>query len=352
MPYTVAVIGTGAHPDAEGEGFSMGYRHAEGFESHPDCELVACADLVEENAAAFARAFDIDEDGAFVDHRELLAAAEPDVVSVATPAASHEAIVADCAGAGVAAVHCEKPLAPTWGACRSMVDTCDRWDVQLTVNHQLRLVDAVVRAHESYRDGAIGNLERIELSRGDLLERGIHQFDLASYFAGDVPGEWVLAGLDYRTENVEYGMHNENQAIVHWRFENGIHGLAATGEHATLIGCSLRLVGTDGTIEIGVERGPGLRIRTGGAWESIDVAEGAPVAPAIHHVVDALAAGETALLDAHNALIGHELVFAAWESVRRRGRVDLPLEVEDNPLAAMVETGALSPREPDDEREL
>jgi hypothetical protein len=38
-----------------------------------------------------------------------------------------------------------------------------------------------------------------------------------------------------------------------------------------------------------------------------------------------------------------ELIFASWESARRRGRVDLPLEIEDNPLEDMVEAGQLGP---------
>jgi hypothetical protein len=48
-------------------------------------------------------------------------------------------------------------------------------------------------------------------------------------------------------------------------------------------------------------------------------------------------------LDASNALIATEIIFGAYESSRRRGRVDFPLTIEDNPLAAMVENGDLQP---------
>lgn len=39
-----------------------------------------------------------------------------------------------------------------------------------------------------------------------------------------------------------------------------------------------------------------------------------------------------------------ELIFATYESSRRRGRVDLPLEVEDSPLLSMLEEGVIGPR--------
>lgn len=46
---------------------------------------------------------------------------------------------------------------------------------------------------------------------------------------------------------------------------------------------------------------------------------------------------------AKNALKSTEIIFACWESARRRGMVELPLDIEDNPLVAMVESGDLKP---------
>lgn len=37
------------------------------------------------------------------------------------------------------------------------------------------------------------------------------------------------------------------------------------------------------------------------------------------------------------------LIFATYQSARKRGRVSLPLGIEDNPLEAMIESGALDP---------
>jgi hypothetical protein len=50
-------------------------------------------------------------------------------------------------------------------------------------------------------------------------------------------------------------------------------------------------------------------------------------------------------MEVERCLPATALIFGAWESVRRRGRVDVPLEmdIEDNPLEDMVERGVLTP---------
>ena len=60
-------------------------------------------------------------------------------------------------------------------------------------------------------------------------------------------------------------------------------------------------------------------------------------------VVRALEEGTDSELCAANALQATEIIFACWESARRRGRVELPLDIDDNPLEEMVASGALRP---------
>ena len=62
---------------------------------------------------------------------------------------------------------------------------------------------------------------------------------------------------------------------------------------------------------------------------------------AIADIIDALATGRESQLCARRALIATEIIFACWESSRRRGRVDLPLDVDDNALNAMIEAGQI-----------
>jgi len=373
----VAFVGTGADPDDPGQdGFAMAYRHANGYERLDDCRLAACADVVPANARAFAETYDVPDDRVYEDYERMLHEAEPDVVSVCVPPAVHAEIVRGAARTGVpAAIHCEKPMATTWRDALGMARACKEAGVKLSINHQRRVGPIYREAKSLVDDGTVGALRRVEWSAKNLFDSGTHQFDLANFFADDADVEWVLAALDYSEENRWFGAHNENQAIAQWRYETGVYGQATTGRTADALGPRVRLVGTDGTIEVGADDGPPLRVRTGdGSWSAIDAGEnlwgdarydlprnalyalgerlpvpGLPTRPdypshvdrAIASVVGSVRDGGQSPLRAERALDATELIFAAWESVRRRGRVELPLEIRDNPLEAMVEDGVL-----------
>ncbi|WP_435074282.1 Gfo/Idh/MocA family protein [Halorubrum sp. HHNYT27] len=378
MSMRAAIIGTGADPDeSDRTGYAMAYRHAPGYQRLDGIELVACADIVRENGESFAESFGIRSDHVYEDYEAMLDGAEPDIVSVCVPPAIHADIVVDCAESGVPlAIHCEKPMATTWGDCRRMVDVCDREGVQLSINHQRRFGAPFTRAKSLIDDGTIGDLERIEFGEVNLSDAAVHQFDLAGYFTDWSPVEWVLAAADFSEENEWFGTRHEHQGLTQWYTESGVHGIASSGEDpgmgAAFVGCYMRLIGTDGAIELGVEDGPHLRYRTDDeGWNTVDtgesihrpltgklrlglgkVAERAPfgdkytfaptsfVERAIEEVVDALREDREPVISGARSLYAAELPFASWESVRRRGRVTLPLEIDDNPLKELVTAAA------------
>jgi predicted dehydrogenase len=383
MTDTVAFVGTGASPDDPSrEGYAMAYRHATGYQRLDDCELIACADIVRTNAERFATEFDIEN--VYEDYQRMVREVQPAIISVCVPPSVHADIVVGCAESGVVkAIHCEKPMAETWSDCRKMAEACDERGVQLSINHQRRFGTPFRKAKELLEGGAIGELQRLEFAAENLYDTGAHYFDLCNYYVDQATVEWVLAGIDYRDRNLWFGAHNENQGLVQWRYDSGVFGLASTGHGAQFVGCRLRLIGTEGTTEIGVDDGPSLRIRRVGAgWETVDtngedihgpssgrlrvglrkvagrisdrlddaLAPTSYVDRAIEDVVGATRTNGESELSAANALRATELIVASWESVRRRGRVDLPLKIDDNPLAAMVESGQLQvkPTERDD----
>jgi len=343
MTHTVAFVGTGPDPENPdwGNSAAMAYRHAPGYAEHESCEIVACADLVREHAEAFADRFDIDDDHVYEDYEEMLAETDPTFVSIATPVPTHAPLALGCIRGGVDAIHCEKPMATTWGDARLMAQEAWRNDVQLTFNHQRRFSEATRYAKELVDDGEIGQVERVEVSCGELLDNGTHGIDLANLFVGESRVEWILGNVDYREEHVKYGAHNENHGLAHWKYENGVHGIAATGVGSDLAGGLTRVVGTEGAVEVfGQEP---VRVRRGGAWETPDVEGSSSVTPAIRHVVDCYEDGVEPDLSARHALRATEVIFGAYESARERGRVDCPLRTDDNPLEAMVESGELTP---------
>ena len=378
MSYAVAVVGTGPDPtDPDRDGYAMGYRHGHAYAANEQCELVACADIVAENGRAFAREFGLGANDAYEDYETMIAAVEPDIVSVCVPPGIHADIVVDCAESGhVSAIHCEKPLADTWHECKAMVRACDRADVQLTVNHQRRFGKPFRRAKALLADDAVGDLQRVEFAGETLFDAGVHQFDLCRYFTDDADVEWVLAQVDYREKNVWFGTPNTTQAVARWQYADGTVGLALTGAASPPGACYLRLVAEDGVIELGVDDGPALRYRNKGSWQTVET-DGENIhgrdspgylgaalrklrrrlptvstedrrAPlfierAVADVVAGLETDTEPELSGRGALRTTEPIFASWESTRRRGRVDLPLDVDDNPLVAMIESGRLGP---------
>ncbi|MFD1514915.1 Gfo/Idh/MocA family protein [Halomarina rubra] len=371
MGYRVAIIGTGANPEKKDRtGYAMAYRHAPGYLRLDDCDLVACADIVPENARAFADHFDIAQTSVYEDYQEMLDEEDLDVVSVCVPAAYHADIVVGCAEHGsLQAIHCEKPMATTWADCKRMVETCERHNVQLTIDNQRRFGAPFRKAKELLDDGTVGDLVRIEWSEDNLFDAGVHTFDLCRYYTDDEEVDWVLSGIDFSEENVWFGTHNENHGLTQWKYKNGVYGLAATGDGMEMVGAYFRLVGESGVIELGVDDGPALRYRKdGGKWNTVKTDDSihAPAYSlpragarkvvkklpgvsdrtfakttfyerAIEEVLDAVDEGREPEISGRNALAGTELVYASWESSRRRGRVNIPLDIEDNPLTEMIE---------------
>ena len=350
--HTVAFVGTGPNPETPvwGESAAMAYKHAAGYDELESCELVACADLVTENAEAFAEEFGFGTENVYEDYDEMVADHDPDFVSVCTPVPTHAPIVTDLVESGhVGAVHCEKPMATTWGDAKAMAAAAEEAGVQLTFNHQRRFGPSWREAKRLLDDGEIGDLERLEMGGKNIFDYGSHIVDLSNMFNDERDAEWVLGQVDYRDADVRYGAHNENQALAQWQYDNGVHCLAATGYGEGIVDCHNRLVGSAGEIVVQPYEGPTLQVRRAGegSFEEVDLPDdGTPdITEAVAHVVESYERGEEPQLSADHALRSTEIIFGVWESARRRGRVEFPLDVDDNPLEAMVESGDLSPAE-------
>jgi len=272
----VAIIGCGRKgKDKRRTGCGISHHHAAAYKAAKDVRMVAFCDLVAARAKAFRAEHGSGPERIYTDYREMLRQEKPDIVSVCTWPAVHAPITIACARAGVRAVHCEKPMALTWGEARRMAQACADRGVQLTLNHQRRF------------------------------------------------GEQGLALV---------------------RFANGVYGLMCTGEKAPR-NVEFRLVGTDGVLELGHARQGGLRLLAAGhdGWQTLETepALHGPelFAAAVRDLVDALKTGREPELSARKALRTTEVIFATYESSRRGGRVDLPLEVDDSPLAALLAAG-------------
>jgi predicted dehydrogenase len=350
--FKVGIIGCGRPRRAENAtGFGQGHVHATGYEASPDCKIVAAADIKQENLDLFCQEHQVAQ--GYLDHKEMLAKEKLDIVSVCVWPMFHAPMVVDAAQAGVKAIHCEKPMAPTWGEAKQMVEICDKYNVQLTFNHQRRFGKPFRKAKELLKGGAIGQLLRLEGFCPDLFDWGTHWFDMMFFYLDEAPAKWVIGQFDIRNGPSVFGVRLESQGLSYVEWQNGVHGLLVTGRgdfaQQDQMTMGNRLIGTEGTIEVGAKDGPALRLRnakTGGKWQTIEVEGGIHgddhAVVAVLDLVDALKTGREPELAGRRALQATELIFATYESSRKRGRVDLPLQIEDSPLLSMLEAGQLT----------
>jgi len=351
MPtFRAAIIGTGRPKQKEGNtGAAICYKHAAGYKATKDLEIAAVADIRRENAEAFVA--DFPGPKIYTDYKEMVAKEKPDIVSVCLWPGLHCPVTMDLIGMGVRAIHCEKPIAPTFGESRRMVEAAVKAGVQLTFNHQRRFGSAFKEAKRRLDAGEIGELVRLEGSCTNMFDWGTHWFDMMFFYNNQTPVEWVIGQIDVRTDKGIFGVRLDDQGISNFRFANGVMGLLATGESAKLVGAQNRLIGKKGVIEVGGAESKGaqaVRVWREGTtgWETSAGTihgEDAFVA-AIQDVVDCARTGRRSLLDCRHAIMATELIFATYESSRRRARIDLPLTIEDSPLLSMIASGEIGKR--------
>ncbi len=331
--YRVGIIGCGGR----------GKNHAQGYMACPGAEITACADPAGEARWAFQEEFDVPR--TYKNYRDMLESEQLDIVSVCTWPSDHGEMVLASAGRGVKAVHCEKPMAPTWGEAKAMDRVCREHGVLLTFCHQRRFQAQFLTARRLLKEDAVGDLLRLEATCSNLFDWGTHWFDMFFFYNDDIPAEWVLGQIDASGDREAFGVPIDTAGVSWIRWKNGVEGLLATGAAGTN-GPANRLVGTEGIIDVGVDEDIPLRLlRLGGsAWEKPPLDESPsedPTVSTILDLVDALKTGRTPELDSGRALQATELIFATYESSRRRSRVNLPLLVDDSAFLSMQASGEI-----------
>lgn len=224
----LAIVGTGKIVNS----------HIRAIESAGDrVELVAAVDINETAVQKFCSEHHVPN--AYTSVTDMLAKEKPDLVSVATPPATHKDIAIECLDAG-AWVFCEKPL------CGSLADfdaiqaaekrsgcyvsTVFQWRFGSAVKHLRKLIQAeslgkalVVTCNTLwYRTQDYYNVSwrgtYADEFGGPTMGLGIHIMDLCFYLMGD----WQEIQANIGTLDRDMEIEDVSMAMV--RFENGAMG--------------------------------------------------------------------------------------------------------------------------------
>ncbi|RDI69877.1 Gfo/Idh/MocA family protein [Halopelagius longus] len=214
MTYRAGVIGTGGiagmgilgmHDEEAIGKEKIDASHAGGYASTDEIELVAVADVDEENLATFGEAWDIPTERQYLGHESMLAEEDLDVVSICTPSFLHHEHAIDAARSAAApdVIWCEKPIASQVSAAEEMVAACEETDTELVVNHSFRFTDKLQRLHNLiHEENLLGEVKSVSTQyRMELMRNSTHVLDTLVYL------------LDARAERVSGYITGENEAL-------------------------------------------------------------------------------------------------------------------------------------------
>ena len=223
--YRAAVIGLGRMGSTfddeitQGGSLFLPYCHGPSYHAAPNVELVAGADLHEEQAAIFGERWGIGSDHMYSDYREMLAQEQLDLVSVCTTARVRAAIVQDIARAGVKAIWAEKPIALTLEEADTMVEVCRENGVALAVNCARRWNPFFSEARRLIDAGELGELLQVTVyAQCGLSHNGSHAIDILRYMAGGNV-EWVFGEME--SDEAAAG-ENDLMGNGYFAFDNGV----------------------------------------------------------------------------------------------------------------------------------
>ena len=206
---------------------------------------------------------------AVADYRELLADKNVDGIVVMTPTKLHKEVVVDAARAGKA-IFCEKPLSLAIEDAHAMQDAVAKSGVFFQLGFMRRFDAGYAAARKKIAAGAIGkpcvfkstskdkarpsvDYLRPENSGGIFIDMGIHDFDLARWFIGEVASVHSVGGVLAYPEM--QGIGDWDNTITTLQFANGCIGSVTLSRNGVYgYGIHTEIVGTEGTIQIGYDR--------------------------------------------------------------------------------------------------
>jgi len=314
----------------------IGNAHTTGFADLPNVELVAACDIVEGSLNQFVERWQSKWSNitGYLDHKEMLANEELDIVTVATSDHRHAGIVVDSANAGARGIFCEKPMATSLEDADRMLEAVERNNTILSIDHTRRWMPLFRNTQQVVSEGAIGPVQYIVGTLGGgramLFRNGTHLIDTICWFADSSP-ESVFAELEKGYEDYwEYkgdGGHDpktEPAATGYIHYANGVRAFYA-GLKETPGDFRLEIVGQDGRVLVNRQK---AEIYKGDSCEQIQIETwpktGIPAG--IEELVKLLNEGGEPISPGQEAMKTVEIMIGFLESQRRgNARVNIPV---------------------------
>ncbi len=237
--------------------------------------LVAVADVDRTVVDEVTRAFEVPR--GYTTPGDLIADPSVDAVVIVTPTATHGELTRAAAAAGKA-IFCEKPLAITMNEALEMQRAVQQSGVFFQLGFMRRFDRGYAAAKERLGAGEIGDAvvfkstsrdpfppsveyANPKSSGGLLIDMGIHDFDLARWYMGEVATVQTIGGvLAYPELGAVGDIDNAVASLVFASGRLGVVDLTRNGIYGYDI--TTELLGTRGTLRIGYLRETPLLVMT------------------------------------------------------------------------------------------
>jgi len=335
--------------------------HSEAFEAVDGVDLVAACDLSAPRREGFAAkrpGIPVYEGAA-----EMVRAEGLDIVAIATPHATHAELVEVCASGGVRGLIIEKPLATDLAKADRIIAACRESCVVASVSY-LRRWDRNFRQIKRVLDDGewgellylCGHMSRFKpygwqadarLSGGFLTYDPTHLIELYLWLAGRV--QWVSAQVERRDKSLKV----EDFVLATFGFESGARAHLQVDAYREYFEFSIDLQLSKGRLEFtsGLHESPYRLFRpraVDAKWSFMQAEAFEPDEPGALQVlqIEELVAcldnstEPSVTLDTARDVV--EATVGIYESARRDGaKVSFPLDIQDNPLVAMIDEGMI-----------
>lgn len=244
----------------------------------PCTRLAAVADLDATLVDKVRR--DLEVPRASTDPADVIGDPSVDAVVIVTPTSTHRAVT-EAAIAARKAIFCEKPLSIALDEAGAIRQAVERSGVFFQMGFMRRFDRGFAAARHRMDEGVIGDAVVFKstsrdpyrpsveyadprTSGGLIIDMGIHDFDLARWYMGEVASVQAIGGLLAYPELA--AVHDIDNAVISLIFESGRLGVIDITRNG-IYGYDIitELLGTRGTLRVGYLRETPLMVMTKGA---------------------------------------------------------------------------------------
>lgn len=225
---------------------NMGQHHARNYSEIAGVDLVAISDINPKIGQPIAKRFGCHY---YTDYKDLLAKEKIDLATIAVPTKAHKKVALDCISRGIH-ILLEKPIAATVSEAKEIVARAKQKGVKFTVGHIERFNPAVIKLKEMVDKGKLGEITSMTTRRvgpmpaqikdaNVVIDIGVHDIDLMSWFFGKLPTHIVAGGgnalnktqQDYVDIFLRYG-NASGSAQANWITPVKIRRMSVSGTKA------------------------------------------------------------------------------------------------------------------------